>query len=174
MLKGDKVFLRAVEPSDATLLMLWENDTENWKVTDTEVPFSLHGIMQLIDQQQDFRSTGLLRFVICEVESERPVGTIDLYDADFRNGNAAVGILIANQQSRNKGYALQSLELMLNYTEKVLDLHNVTCSIQATNQESIHLFEKAGFQKVGVRKEWFRVQGKRIDEMIYQRCLKTK
>ena len=174
MLKGDKVFLRAVEPSDATLLMLWENNTENWKVTDTEVPFSLHGIMQLIDQQQDFRATGLLRFVICEVESERPVGTIDLYDADFRNGNAAVGILIANQQSRNKGYALQSLELMLNYTEKVLDLHNVTCSIQATNQESIHLFEKAGFQKVGVRKEWFRVQGKRIDEMIYQLCLKTK
>ncbi|MEN9400629.1 MAG: hypothetical protein RL632_1732, partial [Bacteroidota bacterium] len=75
MLKGDKVFLRAVEPADATLLMLWENDTENWKVTDTEVPFSLHGIMQLIDQQQDLRATGQLRFVICELASEKPVGT---------------------------------------------------------------------------------------------------
>jgi diamine N-acetyltransferase len=115
-----------------------------------------------------------LRFIICELESQKPVGTIDLYDADFRNGNAAVGILIANHQARKKGYALQSLELMLAYTEKVLDLHNVTCSIQATNSESIRLFEKAGFLKVGVRKQWFRVQGKRIDELIYQLCLKTK
>jgi diamine N-acetyltransferase len=174
MLKGDKVILRAVEPSDAAMLMLWENDTENWKVTDTEVPFSLHGIMQLIDHQQDLRATGQLRFLICELESEKPVGTIDLYDADFRNGNAALGILIANHQARKKGYALQSVELLLAYAEKILELHNVTCSIQATNTESIRLFEKAGFQKVGVRKEWFRAEGKRIDEMIYQRCLKIK
>ncbi|MEN9399906.1 MAG: hypothetical protein RL632_1007, partial [Bacteroidota bacterium] len=139
-----------------------------------EVPFSLHGIMQLIDQQQDLRATGQLRFVICELASEKPVGTIDLYDADFKNGNAAVGILIANHEARKKGYALQSLELMLDYADKILNLHNVTCSIQATNIESIRLFENAGFQKVGVRKEWFREQGKRIDEMIYQLCLKRK
>lgn len=173
MLKGDKVMLRAVEPSDASLLMLWENDPENWKVTDTEVPFSLHGIMQLIDQQRDFRATGQLRLMICELSSEKPIGTIDLYDADFKNGNAAVGILLAEHIYRQKGYALQSLELMLKFASDVLDLHNLTCSIQATNLESIGLFEKAGFTKVGERKDWYRMNGKRIDELIYLRCLKT-
>ncbi len=174
MLRGDKIILRAVEPSDATTLILWENDPENWKVTDTEVPFSLQGIMQLIDQQQHIRSTGQLRFMICELNSGNSVGAIDLYDADFRHGNASIGILIGDVTARNKGYAAQALQLMTEYAEKILDLYNVQCSIQASNVESIQLFEKVGFKKVGVRKDWFRMNGKREDEIIYQLCLKRE
>ncbi|MCE2682885.1 MAG: GNAT family N-acetyltransferase [Flavobacteriia bacterium] len=174
MLRGDKILLRAVEPSDATTLILWENDPENWKVTDTEVPFSLQGIMQLIDQQQHIRSTGQLRFMICELYSGNPVGAIDLYDADFRHGNASVGILIGDIKARNKGYASQALQLMMEYAAKILELYNVQCSIQASNLESIHLFERAGFSRVGVRKNWFRMNGKREDEIIYQLCLKAE
>ncbi len=174
MLKGDKIILRAVEPSDATTLMLWENDTDNWKVTDTEVPFSLQGIMQLIDQQQHIRSTGQLRFMICELSSGNSVGAIDLYDADFRHGNASIGILIGDVSARKKGYAAQAIQLVSEYAEKILDLYTVQCSIQASNVESVQLFEKSGFTKVGVRKDWFRLNGKREDEIIYQLCLKRE
>jgi diamine N-acetyltransferase len=174
MLKGDKIILRAVEPSDATTLMLWENDMDNWKVTDTEVPFSLQGIMQLIDQQQHIRSTGQLRFMICELISGNSVGAVDLYDADFRHGNASIGILIGDVSARKKGYAAQAIQLMSEYAAKILDLYTVQCSIQASNIESIQLFERAGFRKVGVRKDWFRLNGKREDEISYQLCLKRE
>ena len=102
MLKGKSIFLRPVEPSDATKLMLWENNPAHWKVTDTEVPFSMHGILQLIEQQQHIRSTGQLRLMICLNGTEEPVGAIDLYDVDFRNGNAAVGILIGDHLHKQK------------------------------------------------------------------------
>jgi diamine N-acetyltransferase len=172
MLKGDKIFLRAVEPSDATKLMLWENNPKHWKVTDTEVPFSLHGIQQLIEQQQHIRSTGQLRLMICLAESEEPVGAIDLYDADFRHGKAAVGILIGEESDRNKGYASESLSLLIDFARDFLDLHNLYCSVQANNLESLTLFDKAGFIRVGLRKEWFLVRGYRIDEICFQLCLK--
>ena len=174
MLKGKSIFLRPVEPSDATKLMLWENNPAHWKVTDTEVPFSMHGILQLIEQQQHIRTTGQLRLMICLNGMEVPVGAIDLYDVDFRNGNAAVGILIGDHLHKQKGYASESLDLMIDYARDFLALHNLYCSIQADNTESIHLFTKCGFDKVGVRKEWFLYKGQRIDEINFQLCLKEK
>jgi diamine N-acetyltransferase len=172
MLKGKTVFLRPVEPADATKLMVWENNPAHWKVTDTEVPFSMHAILQLIEQQQHIRSTGQLRLIICLNDSKEAVGAIDLYDADFRHGKAAVGILIGDKADRHKGYASESLELMIEYARVILALHNLYCSIQADNMESVKLFEKCGFERTGVRKEWFLHKGERIDEISLQLCLK--
>jgi diamine N-acetyltransferase len=106
--------------------------------------------------------------------TEEPVGAIDLYDVDFRNGNAAVGILIGDHIHKQKGYASESLALIIDYARNFLALHNLYCSIQADNTESIHLFTKCGFDKVGVRKEWFLYKGQRIDEINFQLCLKEK
>ena len=174
MFKSKQIHLRSVEPSDATRLMLWENNPVHWKVTDTEVPFSLQGIMQLIEQQQHIRSTGQLRMKICLNETDDAVGAIDLYDADFKNGNAAVGILIGDETHRSNGYASEALELMVEYARDLLALHNLYCSIQADNEESIRLFEKCGFNRIGIRKEWFLHRGQRIDEISYQLCLERK
>ena len=49
MLKGESIYLRVVDKEDATVLFLWENDPKNWKVSNTEVPFSMHAIHQLIE-----------------------------------------------------------------------------------------------------------------------------
>lgn len=172
MLKGKTVFLRSVEPSDAQLLLIWENDSENWKVTDTEVPFSLHGIHQLIEQQQQLRSTGQLRFMICASADGRSVGAVDLYDADFKNGKAAVGILIGNKEDRSKGYAGEALHLLVEYAREILGLYNLYCSVQSDNEASLGLFIKKGFRQVGIRNDWFLINGKRVDEVIFQLCLK--
>lgn len=172
-LAGNEVFLRMVEPSDALDLLQWENDPENWKVTDTEVPFSLHGIQQLIEQQQHIRSTGQLRMMICDIESHSSVGAIDLYDADFKHGNAAVGVLIARNEDRGKGYAKEALLLLIDYVKQNLDLFNLVASIQEGNAASIHLFTHVGFEQVGIRKNWFKgFGGNRINELNFQLCLK--
>jgi diamine N-acetyltransferase len=172
MLRSENIFLRSVEKSDATRLLLWENNPEHWKVTDTEIPFSMTSIIQLIEQQQHFRSTGQLRLMICLSKNEEAIGAIDLYDADFKNGNVALGILIGEHSERGKGYAKESLSLVIKYVRDVLSFHNLHCSIQADNSESIYLFESSGFMRVGLKKEWFLYKGKRIDEISYQLCLK--
>lgn len=171
MLKGKSIYLRSVEPSDATRLMLWENNPEHWKVTDTEVPFSMQGILQLIEQQQHIRSTGMLRLMICLNENDDAVGAVDLYDADFRHSRAAVGILIGESQHRNKGYASEALDLIIVYARKLLSLENLYASVQADNHESLILFNKCGFTEVGRRKNWFFHKKERIDEVMFQLCL---
>lgn len=168
MLKGTKIKLRAVEPNDATLIYLWENDVENWKFTNTDAPLSMFEIYQLIEEQRAVRESGQLRLMILDVYSDEILGAVDLYNIDFKNGFGTVGILIAEKRNRTKGFALESLILMANYSKSHLNLFNLNCGIQSSNVASQRLFEKAGYHKIGVRKNWFLVEGSREDEYLYQ------
>jgi diamine N-acetyltransferase len=172
MLKGKSVYLRQVEPQDATKLLLWENDPAHWKVSDTEVPFSMHEIMNYIDHAHNIRANKQLRFIICLNDSGKQIGTIDLYEVSFKHGRAGIGILIGESDERSNGYASQSLELIIEYCNDMFGFHNLVCSIHADNKASINLFEKQGFEKIGVRKEWYLEKKERIDELLYQLCLK--
>lgn len=172
MLNGQNIFLRAIEPSDATKIMLWENNPENWRVSGTEAPFSMHGILEYINSIQNFRQSGELRLMICLQNSKEAIGTLDLFETNFKHGRAGVGILIAEKSERNKGFARESLNLLAVYAGAFLGLHNLTANVLEDNELSIKLFESANYELVGVRKEWFLDQGKRINERIYQLCLK--
>ena len=114
-LVGKHIYLRAVEKDDAGQVFLWENNPKNWKVSNTEVPFSMFYIIQLIEQQSDLRKSGQLRLVIMTHQDQRAVGVIDLYDVNFKHGYAAVGILIAEEQDKGKGIATEPLSLLIQY-----------------------------------------------------------
>ncbi|MEN9699317.1 MAG: hypothetical protein RLZZ301_515 [Bacteroidota bacterium] len=171
MLSGNTLFLRAVEKSDASTIFMWENNPLNWKISNTEVPFSMFDILQLIEQQSDLRKSGQLRLIMSTHSHQKPIGVIDLYEVNFKHGYASVGILIAETIDRGKGYASEALNLLAAYCKDVLELRNLQCSIHADNTASIQLFERAGFRQVGVRQNWLRHKGQFIDEISYQLCL---
>ena len=172
MLKGENIYLRAVEPEDVSRLLLWENNPQNWKVSDTEVPFSVKDMLNYVENQQHIRSTGQLRLMICLNDEQEAIGAIDLYDANFKHLRAGIGILIADESHRAKGYASESLSLLIRYSRDFLGLYNLHCSIHADNDDSVRLFEKFDFERVGIRKDWYFHKGERIDEILYQKCLK--
>ena len=172
MLKGKSIHLRAVEKEDASTLFIWENNPANWKVSNTEIPFSLHSIHQLIEQQSNIRNSGQLRMIICLNDTHFPIGAFDLYDVSFKHGFASIGILIAEEKERGKGYARESMELMIEYTRDILEFSNLQCSIHADNSKSIIFFKNMGFNLIGTKKNWLIFKGKRIDELNFQLCLK--
>jgi diamine N-acetyltransferase len=172
MLKGKKVYLRAIEPGDAFTVMTWENNPDNWRVSGTEAPYSLHGITEYINSIQSFRQSGELRLMICLIENDKSVGTLDLFEANFKHGRAGVGILIAADEDKMQGYASESLSLLAEYASNSLDFWNLTANVLEDNVSSIMLFEKCGYELVGVRKSWFKDRENRINERIYQLCLK--
>ena len=139
MLKSKELFLRAVESSDATTLFLWENDVNHWRIANTETPFSMHAIHNLIEQYASIRTSGQLRMIICLQETNQAIGAIDLYDVNFKHCFATVGILIANKEHRMLGYAKEAMQLLIDYSENILDLVNLQCFIHADNLASIGL-----------------------------------
>jgi len=173
MIKGKKVYLRQVEPSDASVLLFWENNQDNWKVSGTEVPYSMFEMQQFIANASNVRVNKQLRLMICDNFTDSPLGALDLFDIDFKHKRAGVGILIGQSEHRGKGLALESLLLMEEYAENQLDIINLFCGVHADNLASIGLFEKAKYKHIGTRSNWYILGGKYTDELLFQRILKV-
>lgn len=167
MILGDQIYLRQVEPEDVDLLYSWENDTNNWKVSETLVPFSKQTIKTYVLSSHDIYSTKQLRLIICKKEDNTPVGAIDLFEYDPQNKRAGVGILILKEY-REKGFAKDALSTLIAYSSNTLFLHQLFCSIGVNNIKSIQLFEKAGFVQTGLKKDWLKTKIGWEDVGFYQ------
>ena len=78
ILSNGNVLLRAVEPEDADVIFEWENNTDNWSVSNTLVPFSYHTITQYaLNASQDIFEARQLRLIIVDIASNAVVGAVD-------------------------------------------------------------------------------------------------
>lgn len=145
MWKGTSIFLRPVALTDLSILLEWENNPDNWEVSGTTAPFSEEEMIDFIVDQADYKATGQLRLIICRNEQQIPVGAIDLFEIDNVRQTAGVGILINDQQHRNKGYATEALELFKTIAQSELNLLTLHCTIQPHNHTSKQLFKRCGF-----------------------------
>jgi Acetyltransferases, including N-acetylases of ribosomal proteins len=168
-LRGDKVVLRALEPSDLDFLYQLENDTSIWEISGTLKPYSKKVLQLYLENAHlDIYEVKQLRLCICDQEGEC-IGLIDLFDFDPKNRRAGIGIVIARPDARNKGVGAEALSLLCDYAFSVLDLHQLFANILEDNESSIHLFEKMGFEKIGVKKEWIRTSSGFKNEIMFQK-----
>ena len=167
-LLGEKIRLRALEPEDLDFLYSIENDISFWEISSTQTPFSKHLLTQyLANAHLDIYEAKQLRLVIVENESDKHVGLIDLFNFNPQHKRAGIGILIV-PQSQQKGYAYEALDLLIEYSFKQLDLHQLYANITPENTSSLKLFKKHNFKEVGVKKEWVNTNGKFKDEILFQ------
>ncbi len=168
-LRGNKVFLRALEPADIDLLVEWENDPVHWQVSGTLAPYSRSVLERFIENSHlEIYQTGQLRLIITDIETEEAIGTIDIFDFDLFNSRAGVGILIADGRKRNNGYATESLELIKEYCFGHLGINQLFCNIVSDNEASLRLFQKAGFELNGSKKAWVKRGDQYKDEYFLQ------
>jgi diamine N-acetyltransferase len=170
-LKYGKITLRPLEPNDMELLYQWENNLEIWEVSNTKAPFSKHILARyILESAKDIYETKQLRLII-QNENEEAVGAVDLFDFEPYHLRAGVGILIHQQSDRNKGYASDALQSLSNYALEILGLRQLYANITADNTNSIQLFEKSGFEKSGVKKNWINSMAGWKDELLFQKML---
>lgn len=167
-LKGEHIYLRALEPEDLEFIHAVENDESIWEISNTQTPYSKFLIKQYLENaHKDIFEVKQLRLIISNYENE-VLGLIDLFDFDFKSKRAGVGILIKDTANRQKGYGQQALQLLINYSFSHLGLHQLYCNISEENKESIALFSNKGFQKIGLKKDWNYVNGSYKNEYLFQ------
>jgi diamine N-acetyltransferase len=168
-LKGKDIFLRALEPTDLDFLYQLENDESIWEVSNTSTPYSRYVLKQYLDRaHRDIFDIKQLRLVICKTENKDAIGCIDFYDFDPTHKRVGVGIIIFSEKDKQKGFAYQSLQLICQYAFKHLNVHQVFANITEDNMSSIKLFEKVGFTKTGIKKDWIYSHEKYKNELHYQ------
>jgi diamine N-acetyltransferase len=168
-MKYKEISLRALEPEDLELLYGWENNVSYWTISNTIIPFSRYTLKRYLeDSHKSIYETGQVRLMIDHIAENITIGTIDIFDFDPFHKRAGVGILIANEQYRRKGYATMALKCLIDYCFGTLMLHQMHCSILSNNGESIDLFKKMGFIQSGIKKEWIKTSDGYMDEYTFQ------
>lgn len=171
MYSGNHIELRALKPSDLPFLYQVENHPEHWKYSDIPGPYSKEDLMALIEESihgsiyESFQE----RFVI-EEKNQNPVGFIDLYDFDFTNKRAGVGVLVVPEY-RRKGYAKEALLLLETYAKIDLKLHQLYALISEDNLKSRALFEENNYIKTSEKKDWYWAEGQFKNAFFYQKKL---
>ncbi|MEZ4779636.1 MAG: GNAT family N-acetyltransferase [Flavobacteriaceae bacterium] len=166
-LKGKQVYLRALEPSDLDFLYQLENDEEVWEISNTTTPYSKFVLKQYLENaHRDIFEVKQLRLAICT--QTKLIGFIDVFDFEPKHRRAGLGIVIASEEDRRKGFASEAIQLICNYGFTHLNLHQFYAAISAENTKSIQLFEKLGFLKSGEKKDWIFSRGTFKNEFIFQ------
>ena len=168
-LKGNSIYLRALEPEDLTFIYTIENDESIWKVSNTQTPYSRFLIKQYLENaHQDIYEAKQLRLAICLNDSDEALGLIDLFDFDPTNNRAGIGIIIHKTSNRENGIGSEALQLLINYCFTHLQLNQLYANIGTENEISIALFAKFGFELIGIKKQWNKVNNLYKDEALYQ------
>ena len=167
-LKGEHIYLRALEPEDLEFIQGIENDESLWELSNTITPYSKFLIKQYLEHShKDIFEVKQLRLVISNYKN-KPLGMIDLFDFDFKNSRAGVGILVKESKDRKLGYGREALQLLIKYSFSHLGLHQLYCNISEDNDASIKLFSSQGFKKIGLKKDWNYIGGSYKNEFLFQ------
>jgi diamine N-acetyltransferase len=99
------------------------------------------------------------------------VGIIDLFNFEPFHNRAEVGIVIAASY-RQKGVGQLALQLLMEHCFDFIGIHQLYAHIDVTNEASIRLFKKCGFEQCGYLKEWMRT-GKNYRDVVIVQCLNS-
>tara|TARA_R110000868_G_scaffold87624_1_gene244853 strand:+ start:137 stop:661 length:525 start_codon:yes stop_codon:yes gene_type:complete len=170
-LKGNQIYLRALEQKDLDFLYALENDTDVWEVSGTVTPYSKDVLQLYLDSaHRDIYDVKQLRLVICS-QDHQALGLIDVFDFEPNHHRAGIGIVILDKNQRNKGVGAEAITLLCNYLFEVLGLRQVYANILEENAPSLYLFKKLGFQEIGIKKDWVRFKDTYKNEILLQKII---
>ena len=167
-LSGDRVALRALEPTDLDWLLALENDPAIWAVSNTLQPYSRHALWRYLNAvDNDLRATGQLRLVVTRKSDGTPLGCVDLFDYNATHSRAELSIVILAEY-RGTGYAAETVEIVKRYAATWLDLNQLSIYVMTENEAVIRLFAEHGFERAGVLRQWVKAGGEYHDVVVLQ------
>jgi RimJ/RimL family protein N-acetyltransferase len=158
MLSGTLVNLRAVEPSDYVLLCRWLNQSDVMMYWGR--PGNTVSLDEVVRSEQAQAARGNSQKYIVETREGHPIGQIDYYDLDWQARSTWVSILIADTAFWGGGYGTDAMRTLLNYLFRQLGLHRVTLTAHESNGRAIRSYEKNGFVREGLLRDWAYFDGR--------------
>jgi RimJ/RimL family protein N-acetyltransferase len=167
LLRGTKVRLTALSKDDAATISTWFSDVGYLRLQDTNMARPQSPAQILADLEELEKTPNAIIFAIRTVADGALIGTVGFHEIEWANQGAWLAMGIGEREAWGQGYGTEALRLALQYAFDELNLHRVTLTVIAYNERAIALYERAGFQREGVFREFGRRDGKRYDMYLY-------
>ncbi|MGI8865335.1 MAG: GNAT family N-acetyltransferase [Rubrobacteraceae bacterium] len=155
--------LRPPNEDDVEVSYNWDRDPE-LAAWNGRTPLSVSLSAARRDYLARWKEPGTKTFMI---DAGEPIGMATLYN--FRSEGCELGIKIGPRDLRGRGYASETVNLLVEYVFENLRLKRIRGSTLAHNVRMQRVFEKCGFVETGDGSIISRYDNKRYTELFYER-----
>ena len=145
MIRGQRVYLRASERGDIPTFVRWLNDRETASFLSSRAPLSEPLEERWFERMLESQGRTAYHFVICLLDDDRPLGTIGLFNIDYVDGNAGMGIGIGEKALWGKGLGTDALLALLDFGFGELRMERIWLEVFDFNPRARRSYEKCGF-----------------------------
>lgn len=163
MLQGERVRLRAVEPSDLADYHRWLNDPEVARYLTIYAPLSM------ADEEAWYaavRSDPNQKVLAIESETGQHIGNLTLMHINWKDRSAELGIVIGDKSQWGKGYGKDAIRTLLAFAFGEMNLHRIYLRVYADHESAIKLYHRCGFVEEGRLREEVYSAGSYHDMLI--------
>ncbi|MBW9157907.1 GNAT family N-acetyltransferase [Clostridium sp. FP2] len=167
LLIGEKVKLTSINEEDVLKFQKWYNDASFMRHYDivSAIPKTIEEVKELVSEAQ--KSNRAYIFAIKNLHQEEFIGVTGFEDISWNNGTALIYIGIGGEKHRGKGYGMEALKLTMEFGFEELNFHKIQLTVLEYNEPAIKLYEKLGFKREGVYREFIHRDGRRYDMYLY-------
>lgn len=140
---GEKIFLRPITLEDTNLVVKWRNNPRVRNNFIYREVFTPEGHEKWMKTKVS--SGEVVQMIICEIDTDRPVGSVYLRDMDYDKKEAEYGIFIGEDDALQKGYGNEAASLMCEYAAGKLKLERLILRVFSDNVPARKSYEHAGF-----------------------------
>jgi RimJ/RimL family protein N-acetyltransferase len=154
MLRGEKVWLRAIEPSELIDGAQLLSDAEIAHFAGFKAPLSRAGAERFANKvmEQGGRNPTFFMFGIVPLGEQTRIGNVSLRDVDQLNGSAELAIVVSVPGRLGKGFGTDAVNAILDYGFGELRLERIQLRVFDYNARAVRSYEKSGFQTDAVQR----------------------
>jgi RimJ/RimL family protein N-acetyltransferase len=167
LLVGKRIRLAALSQADIPVMARWYQDTGFVRLYDATpaMPKSEEEIKETLDDVR--KNKNAFAFGIRLIETDELIGDAQLDGVLWAHGVAWLGLGIGLREYWGQGYGEEAMRLVLNFGFMELNLHRIQLTVFAYNDRAIRLYERLGFRREGVYREFMQRDGERFDMYLY-------
>ncbi len=156
-----QIYLRPMVEADTDMIVAWRNKPSVRNFFIYQADFTREGHLYWLHEVVE--KGHACQMIICDKETDKPLGSVYIRDIDKEHHKGEYGIFIGEEDVRGRGIGTQAARLMIQYGFEVLGLHRIYLRVLAGNKRAIRSYEKAGFQQEGLLHHDVCIHGKYED-----------
>ena len=144
-IQSGNAILEPINIKDIELIRNWRNNENNNKVFFNNNYITVENQKKWYEKYKN-NITDRMFIIYCE---HIPVGTVALYNIDYKNNTAEFGrLLIGDLNSRCKNIGLTATKALCEYGFNKLGLNKITLEVYKENVKAFNLYKKVVFKVV--------------------------
>jgi ribosomal-protein-alanine N-acetyltransferase len=167
MTRGKRVYLRALDVEDYSLINKWHNDDEIQSLTGGNRYYVSSTMEKRWVEEKALDNSKDVYWAICLRETDETIGYMSINKIDWRNRKVDWGgIVVGDGTNRGKGFALEAAYLMMEYVFCELGLHRLSGHWLEEHTASILMGKKLGFRQEALLRDSVYKNGAFHNEVI--------